>query len=223
MIGGGTNLLSLVAALVGLTLLLAGSLVVVEGIFTGAEHDAGERATALTVSEGLVDGEHAKRSNVLSPASVDEINTETLRELGADERHAIGVRIDGESVAAVGDPTDGTTVRRIVMLERTERVEEHPGSDDVTLPSGVDSATVRVDSGSRATIETVRVDGRVVLHDPGGLDGRFTVDVPRQENATMSVEADDRLTEDEIVVTYEHPTREPAVLAVTAADRSGDP
>lgn len=78
-----------------------------------------------------------------------------------------------------------------------------------------------VDPPPETTVETVRVDGRIVLHDETGLDGDFDIALARHGNATVTVEADGELSEGTVAIAYETPAHEPAVLAVTARERRG--
>jgi NADPH-dependent ferric siderophore reductase len=101
----------------------------------------------------------------------------------------VRIRLDDETLFERGDPTGGTTVRRVVLVaERTTRTRTVSASEGTryTLPRRTDQ--VELTFGIAADVETVRVNGRVVLHDPDGLTGPFTVQVSRYETATLTFE-----------------------------------
>lgn len=220
-----SNLLALVVALVLLSIALTASIAVVDAAFTSAERDATERAVATGASERLVaaDGPLADRQNVLNGTLVASFDDESLDEhLPAAETRAIAVSIDERELAAVGRPGRGTTVRRVVLVESKEAVERTPtlAGDRATIPVRTERIALAV-RPTNATVETVRANDRVVLHDEDGLDGEYDVDVSRYETVTLRFEGNGSLTEGDVRLTYDVTTDRKAVLSVTVDERSG--
>lgn len=216
---GQANLAALAVALVTLTAVTGLGLALADAALDGADRDPGERRAARVAADRLVAGDAAptRRQNVLDADAVDDLTAGDLDELappvaGLDLR----VSLDDRTLLARGDPTGGTTVRRIVLVaeavERSRTVDLSE-TDSVTLPRRTARLTLTVRPGD-ATVTTVRVDDRVVLHDPDGLSGTATVAVSRRRTVTLSVGFDGR-PGGELVVTS-HPTETTkATLAVT--------
>lgn len=178
------NLLSLAVALTALVSATTLGLVVADGALAGADRDPGERRAASATAERLVSAEATTvRENVLDREAVDALSAGELAPPVADR--AVRVRLGDETLFERGDPT-GTTVQRVVLVaERTTR-SRSIGVDDGhehTLPRRTDR--VELVFGSESSVETVRVNGRIALHDPGGLSGRFVVEPSRYETATL--------------------------------------
>lgn len=205
---GQANLAALVVALVVVTATAVAGVVVADGALDRADRDPEDRRVAVALSERLVSGSGplANRTNVLNATAVGEFDAATLD----DEFPVVGdadvrVALDGEAIAERGDPTGGTTVRRVVLVERRESVTITPdltGTDEVTLPRRTPTVRVRIDPPPGTTVRTVRANDRVVLHDPSGLDGTYEVDVSRFETTTLTVEGSGGLPPGSVEVTY---------------------
>lgn len=221
---GLSTLLSLVTAITVLTIVLAGTLVVVEDAFRETRRGDAERAVAIGASDRLVaaDGPLADRANVLNASALAAVDGDDLRAVGATERFEVSVALDGERVAAAGDPVGGTVVRRIVLLEETERVERTPtldGPDEATLPVRTDELELTIAPPAGATVTAVRVNDRIALADPAGLAGTHAVETARYETVRLAFEATDSLSTGDVTVAYRATDRERALLAVTVQDR----
>ncbi|MFW5948196.1 MAG: DUF7263 family protein [Halolamina sp.] len=181
-----SNLLSLAVALTALVSATTLGLVVADGALAGADRDPGERRAANAVSERLVSADATTiRENVLDEEAVAGVSVADLAAPVANR--SVRVRLDGETLVERGDPTGGATVERVVLVgERTTRSRSVGVGDgrELTLPRRTDR--VELVFGSTSTVETVRVNGRVLLHDPGGLSGRFDIEPSRYETATLS-------------------------------------
>jgi len=179
-----------------LTGVTAAGVAVAEGALASADRDAGERRAAATAADGLVaaDGPASRRENVLDRAAVESLTAADVEAAappvaGTDLR----VRIGGEIRVERGDPDGGTTVRRLALLAETEEwTTTTNATRDVTVPRRTDELTIRVDP--EADVETVRVDGRIVLHDPAGIENATTVAVPRYDTLTVSFEGTGEVT-----------------------------
>jgi hypothetical protein len=167
----------LVVGAVGGTLGLAAT------AFANAERPAADRHAAATATDRLVaaDGPLAVRENVLGADMVDTLDATTVAaSVPTLQDRAFRVELDDRVLAARGDP-DGVTHRRIVVVARTTTSTRNV-SQAVTLPRRTD----RIRFGfANASVDRVRVNGRVVLARPGGLRGTVTVDVSRR--ATLRV------------------------------------
>jgi hypothetical protein len=201
--------LLLVGASVGVAVGLAG------GAFAAADTDPRDARLASSLAERLVaaDGPLSKRANVLSLAAVENTSGGVCPG-DADCR----VRLDGETVAARGDPSRGETIRRVVLVADAESRTIDPGlpgEDAVTLPRRTANATVRVAPPTGTRVTTVRANGRVVLHDPGGLDGSYDLSLSRYDTVTLAVDANRDLGAATLAVDYRVETTTKAVLRVT--------
>lgn len=223
---GQANLLAVGLAVLALTATLGLGVFLADAALDGEHREAGERATAVAVSQRLVaaDGPLAERRTVLNASALDAADAERLVErypalARADFRVTVGDRV----VAERGDPTDGTTIRRIVTVRETESRTLTPalstdGGPGVTLPRRTDRIRLRIDPPANATVRTVRVDGRVVLHDPSGLNGTHEVAVTRLETLRLSVEGEGSLPAGAVTITYFPATDRKAELTVTVDD-----
>lgn len=219
---GQANLPVLGVALVVLTLVTGTSLALAHGGLESEVRDAEQRRAAVAAADALVstDAPHATRSNVLRRAAVEALDAQTVERVApplADRAYRVSVA--GETVVERGDPTGGTTVGRIVLLAERDgrRLTLDLAADEAaTLPRRTSEIRLRVETAPDTTVETVRLNGRVVLHDPAGVEGTATVDASRYETTTISVEADG---ENGTVAATSYPeTTEKALLEVTVGD-----
>ena len=215
-----SNLVSVAVALVVLTAATTLGLALADIAFTGTERPVEERSAAVALSERLVapDGPLTERANVLNATVVEEFDDERLAaDYPSVDDHAVRVRLDDRTLAERGDPAGGYTVQRVVLIEtesevtRTPRLEE----DAVTLPRRTDRVDLRIDPPEETTVTTVRADGRIVLHDPSGLEGEYTAEVSRFETIRLEFEADGPLPEGSVDVTYYPPQTRKGLLEVT--------
>jgi hypothetical protein len=216
---GQTNLVAVTIALVVLTAVAGVAVVVADGALASADRDPGERRLAVGLSERLVSGAGplTARGNVLNRSRVRTLDGDRLRALFPSTRGAsVWVAVDGDPVATTGDATGGTTVRRVVLLQRRTATSVTPPlrTGTVTLPRRTPRVRLRVTPRS-ATVRTVRANGRVVLHDPDGLRGNYTVGVSRFETTRLTVDATGRLRRGDLRVTYFPARTTKAVLEVT--------
>lgn len=188
---GQANLASLAVALVALVSATTLGLVVADGALAEADREPLERRAAVAAADRLVNAERTTaRPNVVLGDAIRSLGGEGLDRLVPPvEGHAVRLRIDDEVLFERGDPTGGTTMSRVVLVaERTERSRTIAVDDGttLTLPRRTDRFDLALDSDSG--VETVRLNGRVVLHDPDGVTGRFTVSASRYETATLAFE-----------------------------------
>jgi len=219
---GQANLVAVAVSLVILTAVAGVSVVIADDALAGADRDPEERRLAVALSERLVaaDGPLTDRGNVLNATRLRRLDGDRLRATFPAARGAtVRVSLDGEPVAATGDVTGGTTVRRVVLVQRRSTVTIEPPlrTDTVSLPRRTPRLRLRIDP-ENATVRTVRTDGRVVLHDPDGLRGTYTVRTSRFETTRLAFDADGSLSEGDVRLTYVPARTTKAVLEVTVDD-----
>jgi hypothetical protein len=223
---GQANLVAVVAALLALTAAAALGLALVDGAFAAAERPVEDRRVATALSERLVapDSPLTDRANVLADAELVDVDAAEL----ADEFPVVGdrpvrVRVGDRTVVERGDPT-GVTVRRAVLVAdrgsvgRSPRLTEADDGYATTLPRRSPEVTVTLSAPPATTVTTVRANGRVVLHDPDGLDGTYTVDLSRYETTRLTFAAEGPLPPNSVELTYYPATTTKAVLEVTVGD-----
>lgn len=217
---GQATLLALVAALVALTTVSTVAVVVANGALADATREPVERRHANAVADRLVaaDGAVAAREHVLNETRVDALDAAAVRDLaGLPSDVDVRVRVGDETVVETGDVTGGTTVRRVALLVDRQPRTVTPGLDGrdrVTLPRRTPWVAVEIAPGV-GEVTTVRANGRVVLHDPDGLDpGRYRVSVSRRVTPTLSFAGADLAT-GAVDLTYAPADSRKVVLEVT--------
>lgn len=219
------NLVAVAVALVALTGVTVFGVVLADGALAAADREPLERRAAVSTADRLVaaDSPLTVRANVLDGGDLPSLTLGRLETIApALAGRTFRVRLDERVVVARGDPMDGTTVRRVVLVAtRSEKTRSLSlaAANEFTLPRR--TTRVTMDLRGATGVETVRADGRVVLHDPGGLDGQATVAVSRFETTTLAFEGPDEVG-GTVRVTY-HPERTTkAVLEVTVGGRESD-
>lgn len=218
---GQANLAALVVALLVVSATAVAGVVVAGSALDRADRDPRDRRVAVAVSERLVagSGPFTNRTNVLNASALPDLDAANLSAaipaLGSAD---VRVSLDGRTLAERGDPTGGVTVRRVVLVERRRGVTVTPdlsARGSVTLPRRTPRIRIRVDPPPGTTVRTVRANGRVVLHDPSGIDGTYEVRVSRFETTRLTVEADATLPRGAVEVTYYPARTTKGVLEVT--------
>jgi hypothetical protein len=218
---GQANLVTLAVGMVVLTAAAGAGVVVAGDALRGADRSPEQRRVAVALSERLVDADTAltTRANVVNGTRIDRLNASRLRSRFPVARGvAFRVTLGDRTLASAGDPGGGTTVRRIVLVRRagtatvTPRVR--PG-ENVTLPRRTPRVRLSIRPPSGTTVRTVRANGRVVLHDPGGVSGNHSVAVSRFETTRIRVNATGVLPPGSVRVAYDPARTTKAVLEVT--------
>ncbi|MWV63414.1 hypothetical protein GRS48_01010 [Halorubrum sp. JWXQ-INN 858] len=210
------NLPVVAVALVVLTAVTGMTIAMAEGAYLGAERDAGERATAVSAADRLVaaDATHTRRQNVLDADATADLSVASLASLVPAVADAdVRVRVGGVVVLERGDPGGGTTVRRLVLLASTEpwRAATSTRDDDsVTVPSRTRSIVLHVDGA----VDAVRVDGRIVAHEPASGGEPIRVATDRYGPSTVTAAGDGG----RVTVEADAEAVERGVLAVTVDD-----
>lgn len=213
------NLPALAVALLVLTTTAGLAFSLADGAYADATRDATDRRLAVGIAERLVaaDSPLTVRAGVLDAHVVANLTAEDAAEaFPASRDAAIRLRVDDRTVLERGDPRGGATARRVVLVADRQRVTRRlpAGDNRTTLPRRTERVTVAVDPGA-TRVQTVRANGRVVLHDPGGLNGTYTVAVSRYETATLAFEAAGPIAPGRVTLTYAPRQTTKAVVEVT--------
>lgn len=216
-----TGLPALAIALLLLTVVTGLGLAVADGALASAERDAGERRIAASLAERLVASESplTERENTLNGTRLDRFDGAELdRSFPVADGHAVRIRANGSTVAETGDRSRGTTVRRLVVVERDQTRTMRPALEFrrvVTLPRRSSRATVELTPPENTTITTVRANDRVVLRNSSGLTGQFEVDLSRFETTEFRFEGTGRLPDGSVTIRYPAPRTTKTMLVVT--------
>lgn len=218
---GQANLPALAVALLALTATTALSMAVADQAFAQADRDPEVRRVATALAERAVaaDSPLTDRANVLDADALATLSGTRLRTafpvIGS---YDVALRVGDRALVERGDPTGGVTVRRVVLVRGEQTVDLDPqlGDNETTLPRRTGQVDLVVDTAS-ASVQTVRANGRVVLHDPSGLDGEYSVRVSRFDTVTLSFDATGPLDPDAIGLTY-YPSRTTKETMVVTVD-----
>jgi len=215
---GQTTLPAVGLALVLLTAVTALSIAMADAAITGADRTPDERRAAAAIADRLVaaDGPLGDRANVLNESETTTFNgTELGRVAPPAEEYAVDVTLDGERIARSGDPASGTTIRRLVLLERPRAETLEPDGSTATIPRRAGEATVTISPADGTTIRTVRANDRVVLHNESGLSGTFQIALVPGETTRLRFQTFGVLPPDAIRIVYDAPRTIKATLSVT--------
>lgn len=220
-----SNLLALVGALFALTVATVLGVTVAESALAGATHEPAEHHAASAVAEQLVaaDSPLTNRTNVLDGGAVTDLTASAFRaRYPILDGRSVRVTLGGETLVNDGSPAGGTTMRRLVLVERTDRVTVEPrfsNGNRAVLPRRTDRVDVELRPPENVSVTTVRASGRVVLHEPGdGLSGRYTVPVSRRETVRLAFVANGSLGRGDVRLTLYPRNTTRATLAVTVDD-----
>lgn len=195
---------------------------VADSALATTSRETGQRHAATTAASAMVSADAAmtNRTNVLNGSAVDALSAETLRtRYPVLNGRSVRLTLDGETLVSDGTVTDGTTVRRIVLVERAREVTAEPrftGGNAMTLPRRTGRVDLAISPADNRSVSTVRADGRTVLHAAGdGLDGSYTVSLSRRETVRLTFVANGSLERGDVTVTMYPRDTTKAVLAVT--------
>jgi hypothetical protein len=206
-------------------LLLTGTLVVgvlaAEAALRGADRQALDRRAAVGLSETLVraDAPVTERQNVVNESVLADLTAADLRNrYGLPPDASVRLGLDGQTLVSEGSPAGGVTVERTVLVVRSEQRTIHPsleGTRTVTVPRRTASLELTLRPPVNTTLQSVRVNGRVRLHNTSGLNGTYGLPVTTVETARLHFKAVGPLSEDTVVVRYEPVRTEKGRLVVT--------
>lgn len=216
-----TELPALGIAFVLLTGVVVLGVSVADSSFASAERPAVEQQTATSLSERLVSerGRLTTRANVLDAESLTALDESTLREqYGVPADADVRIRLDGDDIVTTGDVTDGTTVERIVLVERRTERTIRPDFDSrrtVVLPRRSSNVTLTIAPQSGTSVRRVLANDRVVLANGSGLTGTFEADISSLATTRLRFEAVGPLAAGSVRIVYAPSETTKALLAVT--------
>lgn len=219
---GQATMVSLAVALLLLVAAAGTALALAHGSLAAAERDAAERNAATDLADRLVspDAPHVRRRNVLDRDETEKLAVGDVESLSPGiEGRPFRIRIDDRTLLERGDPTGGTTVERLVVSAADDALTyrlDLAADDAMTVPRRTEELRFAVESENETTVSTIRVNQRVVLHDPEGLEGNATVAVPWTATLRVTVEATGPDATVEVTATAE--TTAKARLEVTVGD-----
>ncbi|PSP77035.1 hypothetical protein BRC81_11860 [Halobacteriales archaeon QS_1_68_20] len=219
-------MVALVAGLVALSAAIALALALAGTAFDGADRGVEDRRVATSLSERLVSAESplTARANVLDADAVESFAAADLDSaFPVAENRSVRIRLDDRTLVEQGDPTDGATVRRVVLVQREETITTDPSltaSNDyaTTLPRRTSRIELSIDPPDGTRVTTVRANDRIVLRNQSGLDGPFEVSVSRFETVRLSFDVEGSLQQGNVTLTYYPAETKKAVLEVTVDD-----
>jgi len=215
------DLPALGVALLLLTVTLVIAVTTATSALGGAERSPVERSAAVGVSDRLVsaDAPLTARRNVLDRRAIKRLDGDALvDQYGLPPDADARVRIDGEVVASRGTVDGGTTVERIVLVERREVETIEPSFErtyTVTLPRRTETATLRLTPPPDTTVRSVWADNVTLLANDGGLRGSFDLSLSPLETTQLRFEVLGPLGDGDVEIEYYPPETRKAILEVT--------
>lgn len=219
---GQTGLPALAVALLVLTMVTGIGLAMGDSAIRSADREPADRRVAVSLAAGLVAPESplTERANVVNGSELSTFDERRLRSaFPVTDDTPVTVELDGEPVADTGETGDGTTIRRLVIVEErsSETIEPALGwRRTVTLPHRGYRATLTLTPPAGTNVTTVRANDRVVLHDESGLSGSYEISLSRFETTTLRFSADGPLPRGSVEIEYGAIRSRKATLAVTA-------
>lgn len=216
-----TELVALGIAFVLLTGTVVAGVVLADSSLASAEREALERQTATTLSERLVSeaATHTVRENVLSAGALTALNETRLRDIyNIPDGTDVAISLSGVTVLETGPTAKGTTVERIVLVERRTTETLRPAFDrsrTVTLPRRTSNATLHIDPPPGTTVESVAANGQVILSNDTGLSGTFNVTLSSLQTTTFRFDAVGVLDEGSVRIEFRPPETTKATLRVS--------
>lgn len=215
------SLPALAIALLILSSVTVLSLAVADGALAAADREPGERHVASSLADRFVaaSGPVAVRANVLDNRTLRDLSAATLRDrFPVVDDEAVQVTVGGRPIITSSDVRGGTTVRRIVVVRRVERrtLTPDPGPNAaITLPRRTEHVELTLDPPNGTVVRTVRANGRVLLANASGLEGRFELDLSRFETARIRFTGPGPLRAGDVTMSYPVERTSRSTLAVT--------
>ncbi|MFD1597703.1 DUF7263 family protein [Halobellus rarus] len=197
------NLIGFAVALVVVTTVTVAGATLANDALADADRQPEATRAAEALAAHLVDDDaaHTRGRNALRAGPVSNLTAAALDDAVPPIRgRSVRVSLGGD-VLLEREGSDGPVDARAVRIERRVRVVESTprarrvGLDDrseVVVDDHDGRVSIHVETGRFRTLTTVRAGGRVVLHDPSGLDGSYDVSVPRRRPLTVKFESSGR-------------------------------
>lgn len=215
------NLPAFAIAVLVVTSTAALALFVADGAIRAADREPLERTRATGLAAAMVDAESpvTERANVVNASRLAALDGDLDEWFPSTRDVAVRIALDAQVLVERGDPTGGTTVRRLVLVAEPQARTIEPaftGSEyALTLPRRTSMATVDITPPADTVVTTVRANDRVVLHDPEGLAGTYAVRLSRFETVRLAFESTAPLRRGSVAVSYRPTATRKAVLEVT--------
>lgn len=216
-----TELPAIGIAFVLLTAVLVLGIGAANSALTTSERPALEQQAAVGLSDQLTADSSGVtvRPNVLDDSEIESMTVGDLETAyGLDSDHDVRIQLDDTVVAESGDPTDGTTIDRLVVVEkRTDRtlVPNFEDNRTVTLPQRATNPTIEIDPPTGTVVRRVRADDRIVLQNETGLRGSFEISLSRFETQQLRFDTAGSLASGDVEIEYDRIETRKATLAVT--------
>ncbi|MXR50714.1 hypothetical protein GRX03_03710 [Halovenus sp. WSH3] len=216
-----TELPAVAIALVLLTSVFVLSLGAADSALSSADRPALERQAAVSLSEALTaPGAHVtRRASVLDNRTVANLSVEDLEtRYGASPDTDVRIRLGGETLIESGDPTGGTSITRLVVVERRTRNRLVPTFADnrtVTLPQRATAPVVDIDPPRQTTVRRVYADEQILLENRSGIEGVNKLSLSRFETEQLRFEAIGPLPKGSVEITHDRIETEKTTLEVT--------
>lgn len=214
---GQSNLVALAIALMFVTAAIGVGTTLTATAFPDPEAERERRIAADTTAALLSEDSPLTRdANVFDAAALLTLDAATLHTVtGLPSDVGVRVQLGSDTVLADGAVTDGTTIRRLIATTTATWERRIPDLDNGSSFPVAAGSVIRVGTRSNTTLESVRVDGRLVASAPDGLSTPVTVSVPIRETVRVNVSASDRLTTGAVWVATPRTELRSRVLVVT--------
>ena len=218
---GQTELPAVAIALVLLTSVLALGMSAADSALSSADRPTLEQQAAVGLSEQLTapSANVTTRANTFDAAALTNLSVDSLESAyGADPNHDLRIRLDGETLVESGDPTGGTTINRLVIVERCTTTTLVPAFEDnrtVTLPQRTATASVDIDPPATTTVERLWANDRLLLQNSSGLRGVSRISLSPFETERLRFEALGPLPPGAVEITHDRIQTEKQTLEVT--------
>lgn len=218
---GQIELPAVAIALVLLTSVLVLGIGAADSALSRADRPALEQQAAVGLSEQLVapSANVTRRANTFDATALANLSASGLESAyGADPDHSIRIRIGEKTLVESGDPTGGTTIDRLVVVERRTTNTLTPVFDDnrtVTIPQRTSTVAVELDPPASTTVERLRADDRVLLQNASGLRGVYQLSLSPFETEQLRFEALGPLPPGSVEITHDRIRTEKRTLEVT--------
>lgn len=216
-----TELPAVAIALVLLTSVFVLGMGAADSALSSADRPALEQQAAVSLSDELTaaSANVTRRPNVLDRQLITNLTLDDLEsEYGVDSSHDVRVRLGAETLVSSGDPTGGTSITRLVVIEhRTQNrlVPVFENNRTVTLPQRATSPTVEIDPPASTTVRRVYANERVLLQNSSGIDGRHQLSLSPFETEQLRFEALGPLPPGSVEIVHDRIETEKTTLEVT--------
>lgn len=216
-----TDLPAVAIALVMLTGVLVLGIGAADSALSSADRPAIEQQAAVGLSDQLTapSANLTGRANVVRASALDDLDANRLHtRYGANPDHDIRISLDGDVLVETGEPTGGTTIDRLVLVERRTETTLAPDFETnrtVTLPQRATTPTVEIDPPANTTVRRIWANDRLLRQNTSGLVGQFELSLSAYETEQLRFEAVGPLPAGSVELTYDRIETRKATLAVT--------